>query len=79
MRRALAWFFGPKQPASKRERWLMIFLALVGLVLMVLGGFDSWLNTFGVALFGSCTGVAVANVGFRGRPREPSQRHEPSQ
>lgn len=73
MRRAFVWFFGPKQPASKRERSFMIFLALVGLVLIVLSGFDGWLNVIGVALFGGCAGGALANVGFRSRPHEPSQ------
>jgi hypothetical protein len=73
MRRALPWFFGPKRPASKRERWFMSVLALVGLVLIVLSGFDGWLNAIGAGLFGGCTGGAVANVGFWNHPRRPSE------
>lgn len=73
MRRALVWFFGPKQPASKRERSLLIFLALVGLALIVLSGFHSVLHAIGIGLLGGGAGAALANRGFRSRPRKPSQ------
>jgi drug/metabolite transporter (DMT)-like permease len=73
MRRALAWFFGPKQPASKRERSFMIFLALVGLALIVLNDFHSVLHSIGIGLLGGGAGAALGNRGFRSRPRNPNQ------